>query len=69
MGLVEDLRQLSEQVKRRLAHVKGEGATKQAIVMPFLQVLGFDVYDPSEVQPEYTSDFAKKKPNGGRGIG
>lgn len=64
MGFVDDLRQLSEQVKRRQVHVKGEEATKQAIVLPFLQVLGFDVYDPSEVQPEYIADFAKKRSNG-----
>lgn len=64
MGLFEDLRQLAEQVKRRVAHVKGEEATKQALIMPFLQVLGFDVYDPSEVQPEYIADFAKKRSNG-----
>lgn len=64
MGFVDDLRQLSEQVKRRQVHIKGEEATKQAIVLPFLQVLGFDVYDPSEVQPEYIADFAKKRSNG-----
>lgn len=64
MGMLEDLRQLSDQVKRRLAHIKGEEATKQALVMPFLQVLGYDVYDPTEVQPEYIADFAKKRSNG-----
>ncbi len=64
MGLFEDLRNLSEQIKKRQAHVKGEEATKQALVLPFLQVLGFDVYDPTEVRPEYVADFAKKKSSG-----
>lgn len=64
MGLFEDLRNLSEQIKKRQAHVKGEEATKQALVLPFLQVLGFDVYDPTEVRPEYIADFAKKKSSG-----
>lgn len=64
MGLYEDLRQLSEQVKRRQSHVKGEEATKQALVLPFFQVLGFDIYDPTEIRPEYVADFAKKKSNG-----
>ena len=64
MGLFEDLRNLSEQIKKRQAHVKGEEATKQALVLPFLQVLGFDVYDPTEVRPEYIADFAKKKSGG-----
>lgn len=61
MGLNEDLRQLSEQVKKRQAFIKGEEATKQALILPFLQVLGYDVYDPTETQPEYVADFAKKR--------
>lgn len=65
MGLNEDLRQLSEQVRRRLEHVKSEEATKQALVLPLFQVLGYDVYDPTEVRPEYVADFAKKRPGGG----
>jgi hypothetical protein len=64
MGLFEDLRQLSEQVKKRQGHITGEEATKQALVLPFLHVLGFDIYDPTEIRPEYISDFAKKKSNG-----
>lgn len=64
MGLFEDLRQLSEQVKKRQGHIRGEEATKQALVLPFLQVLGYDIYDPTEIRPEYVADFAKKKSNG-----
>lgn len=64
MGLYDDLRQLSEQIKKRQSFIKGEEATKQALVLPFLQVLGFDIYDPTEVRPEYVADFAKKKSNG-----
>lgn len=65
MGLMEDLRQLAEQVRRRLEHIKSEEATKQALVLPLFQVLGYDVYDPTEVRPEYVADFAKKRPGGG----
>ena len=61
MGLSEDLRQLSEQVKKRQSFIKGEEATKQALILPFLQVLGYDIYDPTETQPEYVADFAKKR--------
>lgn len=64
MGLFEDLRQLSEQVKKRQGHITGEEATKQALVLPFLQALGYDVYDPQEVRPEYIADFAKRKSSG-----
>lgn len=65
MGLYEDLRQLAEQIKKRLPVVKGEEATKQALVLPFLQTLGYDIYDPTIVQPEFVADFAKKRSGGG----
>ena len=61
MGLIEDLRLLSEQVKKRQGFIKGEEATKQAIILPFLQAIGYDVYDPTITQPEYVADFAKKR--------
>ena len=48
-------------MKKRQAFIKGEEATKQALILPFLQVLGYDVYDPTETQPEYVADFAKKR--------
>ncbi|MDD3314687.1 MAG: type I restriction endonuclease [Syntrophaceticus sp.] len=35
--------------------------TKQALIIPFLQVLGYDVFNPLEVKPEYIADFGKKK--------
>ncbi len=61
MGLSEDLRQLSEQVRKRQVFINGEEATKQALILPFLQALGYDIYDPTETQPEYVADFAKKR--------
>ncbi|WP_299644646.1 type I restriction enzyme HsdR N-terminal domain-containing protein [Devosia sp.] len=38
-----------------------EEATKNAIIMPFLRVLGFDVFDPTQVIPEYVADVGLKK--------
>ncbi|MFO0580409.1 MAG: type I restriction endonuclease [Polyangia bacterium] len=64
MGLYEDLRKLSERVKSKKDHVKGEEATKHALIVPFIQTLGFDTTDPLEVKPEYIADFARKKANG-----
>jgi hypothetical protein len=64
MGLLDDLRRLGEQVRKRQALIKGEEATKNALILPFLGVLGYDVFDPSEVQPEYVADFAKKRSGG-----
>ncbi len=38
-----------------------EEAAKTALVMPFIQALGYDVFNPSEVVPEYTADVGTKK--------
>jgi predicted type IV restriction endonuclease len=61
MGFTEDIVKLSEQVRKRFDQVVGEEATKMALIVPFLSALGYDVYDPSEVMPEYVADFATKK--------
>jgi hypothetical protein len=61
MGFTEDIAKLSEQVRKRSDQVLGEESTKMALIVPFLSALGYDVYDPSEVMPEYVADFATKK--------
>lgn len=38
-----------------------EEAAKTALVMPFLQALGYDVFNPAEVVPEFTCDVGTKK--------
>jgi hypothetical protein len=38
-----------------------EEAAKTALVMPFIQALGYDVFNPSEVIPEFTADVGIKK--------
>ncbi|HEY9630263.1 MAG TPA: type I restriction endonuclease [Coleofasciculaceae cyanobacterium] len=61
MTFTEDIARLSEQVRRRSDNVSGEEATKQALILPFFDALGYDVWDPTEVRPEYISDAATKK--------
>lgn len=37
--------------------LKTEEATKNALVMPFIKdILGYDVFNPKEVVPEFTAD-------------
>lgn len=59
----EAIKKVSEQIVNRLPSVRGKGeeATKQALVLPMLDALGFDIWNPSEVCPEYEADFAIKK--------
>lgn len=61
MGFTEDIAKLSEQIRKRVDQVVGEEATKMALIVPFLNTLGYDIYDPTEVLPEYVADFAIKK--------
>jgi hypothetical protein len=64
MGFIEDIAKVSEQVRKKADHVVGEQATKMALIVPFFSALGYDVFDPTEVMPEYIADFATK----GRGL-
>ncbi len=45
----------------RIEHLQTEEATKMALVVPFIAALGYDVYDPIEVVPEFTTDVGIKK--------
>ena len=38
-----------------------EETTKNALIMPFFVLLGYDVFNPDEIMPEYTCDVATKK--------
>ena len=38
-----------------------EEQTKMALIIPFIKTLGYDVYNPLEVIPEYISDIGEKK--------
>lgn len=38
-----------------------EEATKQALVLPFIRALGYDVFNPEEVVPEYTASTGNLK--------
>ena len=53
-------------VARRLEMVRsrtdlGEEATKTSIILPFLGALGYDVFNPNEVHPEFIADVGVKK--------
>lgn len=61
MSFKEDIQKLSVQVRERRVHITNEEMTKQSLIIPFIQILGFDVFNPLEVRPEYIADFGKKK--------
>ncbi|QTH70209.1 type I restriction endonuclease [Pseudoalteromonas xiamenensis] len=62
MDFIERLQALSQKAKQVSTSLQTEEATKNALVMPFLHtVLGYDVFDPNEVIPEFTADVGTKK--------
>jgi predicted type IV restriction endonuclease len=61
MAFSDDIAKVAEQVRKRAEAVSGEEATKMGLIVPFFSTLGYDVFDPTEVIPEYISDFATKK--------
>ena len=61
MDFKDQIKLLSERVIKLKENTQTEEATKTAFIMPFLQTLGYDVFDPTEVVPEYTCDLGIKK--------
>lgn len=62
MEFTERLNALSNKIKQQFEVINTEEATKTAFVMPFIHnVLGYDVFDPSEVTPEFVCDIGTKK--------
>lgn len=58
---VENLKGLINRIDSVRASIQTEEATKTAIVMPFFQILGYDVFNPTEFSPEFTADVGIKK--------
>lgn len=62
MEFDERVAALAAKVQNQRDVIQTEEAAKNAFVMPFIStVLGYDVFDPHEVVPEYTADVGIKK--------
>lgn len=61
MDFIEVLQNISSKIVKQKDLISTEEATKNAFVMPFISALGYDVFDPSEVIPEFTADVGIKK--------
>ncbi len=61
MDLIDILKNLANKITKQKDLILTEEATKNAFVMPFIAALGYDVFDPTEVIPEYTADIGTKK--------
>ncbi|MDH6677838.1 hypothetical protein M2284_002037 [Rhodococcus sp. LBL1] len=62
MSFTEGLNALAAKIQDKKSSIETEEATKNAFIMPFISsVLGYDVFDPSEVVPELVADVGVKK--------
>ncbi len=61
MDLVEKLKALAEKANANKDTLLTEEATKQALILPFIQALGYDVFEPKEFVPEFIADVGEKK--------
>ena len=61
MSFADRLASLAQRAPSLIEHLATEEATKNALVMPFIAALGYDVFNPQEVVPELTADVGVKK--------
>ena len=61
MEFENQIQKLSDRIEKNKANVTTEEATKTSFILPLLNILGFDIFDPNIVIPEFTADIGKKK--------
>ncbi len=61
MEFNETIKQFSERITVLKDNVSTEESTKMSLVVPLFQILGYDVFNPSEFCPEYVADVGIKK--------
>lgn len=63
MAFDEDFKKYLSKVKKMEQNLNdlAEEQTKNALIMPFFSILGYDVFDTDEFMPEFVCDVATKK--------
>ncbi len=61
MDFADRVKAFASRIPTLSKNVRTEEATKNALVMPLINILGYNVFDPTEVIPEYTADHGTKK--------
>lgn len=61
MDFKDEIKLFSERVEKLKDEIRTEEATKNAFIMPFIKLLGYDVFNPFEVMPEFIADIGIKK--------
>ena len=61
MDFIDKIKQHSKRINSIKDNLSTEEATKTALIMPFFNLLGYDIFNPLEFVPEYTADVGTKK--------
>ncbi|MGX1024827.1 type I restriction endonuclease [Psychroflexus sp. MBR-150] len=61
MELYNQLKRLAEKIEQLKDKIETEESTKHAFTLPFINILGYDTFNPTEVVPEFTADLGLKK--------
>ena len=61
MDFVDKIKQYSKRIEMIKDSLATEEATKTSLIMPFFNLLDYDVFNPMEFIPEYTADIGTKK--------
>lgn len=61
MELNAAIGELQSRLEKHREILETEEASKTTLVLPFLKALGYDIFNPSEVKPEFTCDVGTKK--------
>ena len=61
MELQNQLKAIADKINQLKNKIETEESTKHAFVLPFINALGYDAFNPTEVVPEFTADLGLKK--------
>lgn len=61
MELQIQFKSLADKINQLKDKIGTEESTKHAFVLPFINILGYDTFNPTEVVPEFTADLGLKK--------
>lgn len=57
----DEIKSFASKVSEKIKHIDSEETTKTALILPFIQLMGYDTTNPQEVKAEYTADLGAKQ--------
>ncbi|MDD3404931.1 MAG: type I restriction endonuclease [Paludibacteraceae bacterium] len=60
MDFKDAVLQIADRYEKNKDNIATEEATKNSLILPMIQALGYNIFEPQEVKPEYTCDAPTK---------